>query len=483
MILDIEQKSHELAISYFNKEGNIDFFHLKIPNEERFNWEETRNGGEDRIQSWDNKTVKKVMVGDVRKLNKYRIAEILLKYQDQLGVLQEFNMPRKYFMDIEVEVLDGFPDPDIAGNRITTIAIANSQTNTVNVLGITPLEEQACYDIERDINKHFAKFHEKWTFRYFYFESEYDMMYTFFKKMMPQFACVSGWNFTDYDWKYIMNRVDRINRNLPADKKIMPEWSSPSGKILGKNRFPQHRLIVDYLEIYKKWDRVVKIKENNKLDYVAMQALGIEKIKYNGTIKDLFEKDYVKYVFYNAVDAVLVHYIDKKLNTMLTFLKLGHVTGVEAKKAYSPIWMMESMAGKEFLNDDKVFIYKGGNDDIEQKPFEGAYVKEPVRGLHQWVVCYDFASLYPNTMMQFNISMETFIGNNIEPKAGEIKVGVHQGEGGLSWRVFNNEKPSVLKRVLTGMYAKRRETKQKYLTINKEIDALEKHLAGQKIIN
>jgi len=482
MILDIEQKPHEFCISYFNKEGDVEYFHLKVPNEERFNWEESRGDGEEGLQTWDEKKVRKQFVNDCRKLNKYRVDEIMVKFKDQLGVLDGFNMPKKYFIDIEVEVIDGFPDPDMAANRVTTIAIANSKTHTVNVLGITPLAEQACKDIERDINKHFEKFNDKWTFRYYYFEAEYDMLYTFFKKMMPQFPCVSGWNFTDYDWKYLLNRIDRLNKNLSPDMKIMAEWASPSGKIVGKNRFPQHRLIVDYLEIYKKWDRVVKIKENNRLDFVGKAAVGVEKIKYNGTIKDLFEKDYVKYVFYNAVDAVLVHYIDKKLNTMLAFLKLGHITKVEAKKAFSPIWMMEAMAGREFGLDKKVFIYNRDADEVEQKPFEGAYVKEPIRGLHQWVVCYDFASLYPNTMMQYNISPETFVGNNIEPRAGEIRVGQHEGLQGVSWRVFNNEQDSVLRRVLTGMYAKRRETKQKYLTINKEIDALQKHLAGKTTV-
>ena len=480
MILDIEQKSHELCISYFDKEGSIDYIHLNVPVEERYNWEICRaeDPSADPIyKTWDNKPCKKVQVSDVRKLSKYRVEELMTKNSDKLQILYDFNMPKKYFVDIEVEVIDGFPDAETAPNKVTTISIANSQSKVVSVIGLKPLSEKECTDIENSVNKHFEKFGEKWNFRYYHFDSEYAMLYDFFKKMIPKCACISGWNFTGYDWPYLLKRVERINKLNKGSEQIKAEWASPSSKILGKNNYPQHRLIVDYLEIYKKWDRVVKIKENNKLDYVAQQAIGVEKIKYNGNFKDLYEKDYIKYVFYNAVDSVLVHYIDKKLNTMLTFLKLGHVTGVEAKKAFSPIWMMEAMTARESLKDNKIFV-GNHNDEIEQKPFEGAYVKEPQKGYYEWITCYDFASLYPNTMMQYNISPETFVGTNVEPKDGEVKVGVNVGERGITWRVFKNDSDSVLRRILKNMYAKRKATKQKYLSINKEIDILTKHLAG-----
>jgi hypothetical protein len=49
-------------------------------------------------------------------------------------------------------------------------------------------------------------------------------------------------------------------------------------------QLPQHKLIVDYLEIYKKWDRTIDPKENNTLDFVADAALGIRKVKYPGTL-------------------------------------------------------------------------------------------------------------------------------------------------------------------------------------------------------
>jgi len=41
--------------------------------------------------------------------------------------------------------------------------------------------------------------------------------------------------------------------------------------------------------------------------------------------------------------------------------------------------------------------------------YEGAYVKEPQTGQHDWVMSFDLNSLYPHLMMQYNISPETMI--------------------------------------------------------------------------
>ena len=490
MILDIEQKTTELTCSYFNKEGVIEYVRIPIALEDRFNWELCPENDKDRdfeYKSWDNKPVKKVFGKAANyqfKLSKYRIEELLHKYSDIAAPMKEFNMPKKYFIDIEVEVLDGFPDPESANNKVTAIAIAGSESKMILVLGLKDLDDDQCLKIEADINEHFSKFNEKWHFQYKQFQSEAELLDEFFSKLVPKFSCISGWNFTGYDWKYLLNRVDKLKlKYKDFEGKMVPLYnrSSPSGKLLGKNRFPQHRLIVDYMEIYNKWDRIIKVRENSKLDYVGKMAVGIEKIKYPGSFTDLYEKDFQKFVFYNAVDSILVHYIDKKLNTMLAYLKLAEVSGIEVKKAFSPIWIMEAMMNRKFLERKELFIYSGG-DDEEQKTFEGAYVKEPIKGFHNWITCYDFASLYPNTMMQFNISPETFVGNNVEPKQGEVKAGEHTDENGrVTWRVFKNDEDSILRGILLELYGKRKETKQKYLSINKEIDALSKYISKERL--
>ena len=46
-------------------------------------------------------------------------------------------------------------------------------------------------------------------------------------------------------------------------------------------------------------------------------------------------------------------------------------------------------------------------DTQKNDQYAGAYVKEPVPGMYDWVVSFDLNSLYPHLIMQYNISPET----------------------------------------------------------------------------
>ena len=172
------------------------------------------------------------------------------------------------------------------------------------------------------------------------------------------------------------------------------------------------------------------------------------------------------YIYYNAVDTFLVYLIDKKLKTMQTFLMLGNVTRVEAQKAYSPIWMTEAIVTREFYKRKRVVaeIKKG----TKTGSFEGAYVKQPVPGLYEAIATFDFASLYPSAMRQWNISPESYRGKNVDVKEGWIKT--------ASGAVFDNSQDSVMRMILTDFYGKRKESKNKSFELEKEIDFLEKIL-------
>jgi DNA polymerase elongation subunit (family B) len=484
MIIDIEPKHSngrsELYVSYFNKAGDVDYISVPLTDKELFNWVEATGAYEaDKdVKTWDNKHVKKLMRSDKKfnfnnpnreffRLSKYRIEEILSGSPELMEPAHQFNKPKMYFVDIETEITDGFPDAETALNRVLSIAIANDQ-GKLFVLGLKELSAEKQVAMERNINEYFEKqgVHKKfktkpWTFSYVKFDSEYEMLYTFFSQLVPKMPCLTGWNFIQYDWMYLVNRCDKIY------PKIDPGICSVSGRLTGRNRLPLHRLVVDYLDIYKKWDRVIKIKESNRLDYVAEKAVGVAKVKYNGSLKDLYEKDFFHFIFYNAIDSALIYYIDRRLNTMSTFLSIAHVAQVEINKAFSPIWVMEALMTREFLSMGKVFVEKRDNG-LDQAEFEGAYVKQPDIGMHQFVTCYDFASLYPNTMMQFNISPETWRGKGGTAGAGEIKL--------ASGSVFDNSEDSVLRKILKGLYGRRKQTKNKYLQVSKEVDHLKKIL-------
>ena len=50
-------------------------------------------------------------------------------------------------------------------------------------------------------------------------------------------------------------------------------------------------------------------------------------------------------------------------------------------------------------------------ENEKTKKFEGAYVKDPLVGKHNWVMSFDLNSLYPHLIMQYNISPETLVNS------------------------------------------------------------------------
>jgi DNA polymerase elongation subunit (family B) len=458
-MIDIEQRDSTLQISYFNKEGDISIKKFLIPANQMFEWEycDARDRhAEPGIMSWDGKHVKK---RKSKFLSKWRIEEYLFSLpEEETRDIYEFNLPKKFFVDIEVEVKDEWPRPDTAKFPVTTLSFCRD--NRVVVMGTKPLNETEIKSIGTRINEYLK---EEVDFSYMYFKSEYDMLYTFFHKAVQKMPVITGWNFIGFDWTYLINRCKRLN--------IDPAVSSPSRKLVGKDELPQHRMVVDYLDVYKKWDRVIDIKENNTLDFVAKAALGIQKVKYPGTLQELYESDYDQYVFYNAVDSKLVQMIDRKLNTMMAFLKLGNISHVEATRAYSPIWMAEAAMARENCKRNRVFP-KADTSKKKREEYEGAFVHEPRTGLYEWVTSFDFASLYPTVMRQWNISPESYVKNIAPGEEVDLEKYIKTASGAI----FSREEESVFKSILVEYYGKRKAAKKIAQEVEREIAELQKYI-------
>jgi DNA polymerase elongation subunit (family B) len=462
MIIDIESSGSSLSVSHYTEEGEVNILKLQIPKSQQFVWQKTSPSDKNRDKEWlcwDGSAVKK---HSTYKLDKHRITEILESFDPVVTKpLWDYQIPKKYFVDIEVEITDNRADSldtENAKNRILSVGMASSH-GKVLVIGLEDMSSERILNIEKRIKEHFKGQKGEWTFNYRKFESEFDMLYTFLSKLVPKMPLITGWNWFGYDWPYIINRCKRLG--------IDPKICSPSSVLLGKNQIPQHVLMVDYLEIYKKWDRVVKIRESNSLDYVASQAIGLKKIHYQGSLKDLYESDFDTFIFYNAIDCGLVHYIDQRLDTLSTFFKIAGVSRVEINRALSPVWTTEVLMLRKFLERKRVIISE--RKEESHVKFEGAYVKKPEKGLYEWIACYDFASLYPNTMMQWGISPEIYLGKNLKNiPEGAIKTS--------SGAVFHNKegKEPVLREILTELYSKRKETKKKYFGCEKEIEKIKK---------
>ena len=440
-MINIEQERGFLNVSYYDTDGEIVIKNIKLSNEQQFEWvDNTRSRDEHPIfKSWATK-------GPVSKkkgffLSKARQIEVLEQLpKDVQDEIYQFNIPKKSFVDIETRVDGEWPNPAVARHEVTAISYVIE--NELVVMGTKMLEPAKVKAIGMKINEYVGKHgYEPYSFKFFYYKTEASMLLDFFANQIKKMPLLTGWNFIGFDWTYLVNRAKRLD--------IDPSLASPVGKLVGRDNLPLHRVVVDYLEIYKKWDYGI-FKENNTLDYVAKTATGMGKIKFTGSFDELYDGNYAKYVYYNAIDSILVQLIDKKLETMSIYLHLGDITKTPLDKVMSPIALTENVLIREFLSRGLVVpldktIKKRGS-------YEGAYVFVPMPGLYEWVASFDFASLYPSIMRQWNMSPETFIKelHNNPGKVCKAITGVF----------FDNEKDSGFRTILANYYSQRKVAKK-----------------------
>ena len=162
--------------------------------------------------------------------------------------------------------------------------------------------------------------------------------------------------------------------------------------------------ILDYLDLYRKFTYVNR--ESYRLDYIAEVELG-EKKDPNPyeTFKEWYTKDYKSFVDYNIQDVELVDKLEDRMKLIELCMTLAYEAKVNLVDVYSPIRVWDVLI-YNFLKEKNIVIPRKKVSKKDDK-YEGAYVKDPQTGLHNWVMSFDLNSLYPHLIMQYNISPET----------------------------------------------------------------------------
>ena len=381
------------------------------------------------FRSWDGKNVKQV---DVNQPDRYAIYEFLDGLpESEKNEIFEFNLPKIYFIDIETEIVDGFPEAadikDQDGNvtkegaSTQVLSISIVYDDKIILLGLKDMPEDMQQRIKDNTNKYFEKFDTEYNFKYIKYDDEFDMLYAFFYKMTPKMPILTGWNFLKYDWLYLVNRSRKISKWVNGKEyKIDPAVSSLTKRMnkIWSTEFevPAHRMIFDYMQLYEICDTSIKVKESSSLDFVANKLVGVDKIKYNGSLQKLYEDDFETFMYYNAVDSVLVQKIHESRNYISIIYAISSLAQIriidvvsQMNNALGSLAITEGVLRNRFRKMDNIVLFRDEKGDTEST-IAGGWVKDPVVGMNQWCVTYDFASLYPTTQRQFFIAPETFIG-------------------------------------------------------------------------
>ncbi len=145
------------------------------------------------------------------------------------------------------------------------------------------------------------------------------------------------------------------------------------------------------------------------MDNIANVELGESKLSYDeyDNLHQLYRLNYQKFIEYNIKDVELI----EKLEDKLKLIELGLTLAYDTKSNYDDIFAQTRMWDALIYNNliEKGIVVPPREISEKDERFEGAYVKEPQIGMHDWVASFDLNSLYPHLMMQYNISPETLI--------------------------------------------------------------------------
>lgn len=383
---------------------------------------------------------------------------------------------RALAFDIEVAYDKGYSEPKYAENEVLTIAarmINSKDDDRYHIFGMGD------YDPNDGVEYH-------------KYVDEVSMLQGFirwYEERAPDI--ITGWNSTYFDVPYLLNRIARVCSRKDVmrfspfghvkDSYVRQAASSSETMVFDITGVSQ----LDYLDLFKKFTlHTYGAQESYKLEFIASVILGDEtKIDYSdeGTLQDLHDKNYQKFCEYNIRDVELIEKFENTIGLIELVKFMSYFAGVNYSDTLGTVGIWDSIIFRN-LASKKIAIPLKGSGSSSRK-FAGGYVKEVQTGFHDWVVSFDLNSLYPNLMVQYNISPETYTGRILTGASpdtilsGEFKVPTSD-LAELNWAMtgsgacYSRDRKGILPTIIEDLYNKRVKYKNEQIAAERELEKL-----------
>jgi DNA polymerase elongation subunit (family B) len=245
------------------------------------------------------------------------------------------------------------------------------------------------------------------------FKTEKEMFDVFFQ-LIEDADVLTGWNSEGYDIPYMVNRVTRV-MSKDDTRKFCLMGQLPKAREyerFGKSETTYDlvgRIHLDYLQLYKKYN--YESRHSYKLDSIGEMEVGENKTQYEGTLDQLYNKDFKKFIEYNRQDTMLLVKIHNKLKFLELANQLAHENTVLLPTVMGSVAMIEMAIFNEaherglVVPDKKRKVENA--EEVQQAA--GAFVATPKKGMHEWVGAVDINSLYPSVIRALNMAGETIV--------------------------------------------------------------------------
>ncbi len=368
-------------------------------------------------------------------------------------------------IDIETDYDTGFPHPNEASQRILAITYKSSKFSTYHVWGYGEFDTTKA--LISDVKYTRCNSEEELLSKFLEFWSHPDII--------PD--VITGWNTRFFDIPYIVNRmakvlgIQEIQKLSPWNMQLEHRRITKRGSENDVYEIPGIQTL-DYMELFQKFGYTYGPQESYALNHIAYVVLGEKKLSYeeSGSLKNLYKDDHQKYIDYNMKDVQLVDRLEEKMALITLALTIAYKGGVNYQDTFGVTAIWESIIYRK-LNLSKVVVPLSDNEK-PYRSFAGGYVKEPQVGRHDWIVSFDLNSLYPNLIVQYNMSPETLTDNNHMNDVGYYLSGqsvdseYSVAANGSSYR---KDIDGVLPQIIEEYYDERVSVKQMQIAAQKEI--------------
>jgi DNA polymerase elongation subunit (family B) len=299
-------------------------------------------------------------------------------------------------IDIETTTEYGFPDPRAAQEEVTLISVQDFNTKIITTFGCGPYLSK------------------KPNSTYIQCKDEFDLLRQFINHHKSDYPDVTtGWNSQLFDIAYLSTRITKVLGEKALDEcspwGYVRQYEVPTARGRTELAFEWCGIsILDFMDLYKKFS--YKMVENYKLDTVAFEELGENKLKNpHATFKEFYTKDWELFVDYNIRDVELVDRLEDKMKIINLILTMAYDAKCNYTDIFSSVRTWDCILYNKLLKNNIIVHNPPGVDPDKDRTIMGAYVKEPKPAQYDWVVSFDATSLYPSIIMTWNMSPETLV--------------------------------------------------------------------------
>lgn len=305
-----------------------------------------------------------------------------------------------------------------------------------------------------------AKFNVNFEFSFLFYDEEDEInlirdLFNAINTFKPDFAL--AWNM-GFDIPYIIARIQKLGYD-PAEVMSHKDFKYKVAEYYVDERnnsdFAERGDFAQIASYTTFLDQMIHFASRRKgqnkfisfnLDYIGTVVAGVKKLDYKNittNISELPYKDYKTFVFYNIMDTVVQYCIEKMTADIDYLFNKCNINNTRYSKGHRQTVYLTNRGIKDFFNTDDGYIMGNNANKYNHKPeekFPGAFVADPLQ-LNDYSKMrifgrvidvlnnlddFDYSSLYPSILREFNIASNTQIGMLIIPKKVHDKENRHK---------------------------------------------------------